>query len=65
MVTKKVREGAYKWFENHQKTKVIRDKFKLELPVKAGTKKFEAVEFDNGRKAVFCKGESVLKYAWE
>ena len=45
--------------------KVVNDDIKVKLLVKAGIKTFEGVEFDNGRTAVYCRGDSVLKYAWD
>ena len=51
------------WYKE-QGLKVVRKDFTVELPIKSGKKKFKAIELSNGKIAVFCRGGSLLRYAW-
>lgn len=44
--------------------KVVKTGFKVALPTKQGIKQYDAVEFNNGRVAVYIFGGKVLKYTW-
>lgn len=61
---KNTKATALKFFTQKLGLKVAKDNFTVELPVKDGTKSFDAVKFDNGRTAVYCRGNSYLKYSW-
>lgn len=61
----KSRPSAEEWFRKNQNVTVVRRGFKHTCKLSDGTnKEFNAVEFSNGKIGVYCKGGSVLKYAW-
>ena len=60
-----LRKESENWFQKKLGVKVVKRNLKISLPTKAGQKTYDGVQFDNGRKAVFIKGGSVLKYAWQ
>jgi len=64
VATTDIKASKIAWYEKRFDIKAVKKNFKMELPTKNGTKSYDAVEFSNGRKAVFIKGGHVLKYAW-
>ena len=56
------RKKSIKWFAKKGIT-VVKSGFKVTLPTKSGNKKYEAVEFNNGKIGVFL-ASGYVKYAW-
>jgi len=60
----KIAVNKYTEWYKEQDLKIVKKGFKVSLPVKTGKKEFEAVQFDNGKIAVYIRGGSILRYAW-
>ena len=59
------KQKSINWFEKKLGIKAEKTGLKIRQKVKDGVKTYNGVKFNNGRYAVFIKGENVLKYCWD